>query len=46
MLTARDAPEDIQLCMDSGVDGYVTKPFRFNDLLAEVQRVGGIGAAG
>jgi DNA-binding response OmpR family regulator len=46
MLTARDAPEDIQLCMDSGVDGYVTKPFRFNDLLAEVQRLSGIRAAG
>lgn len=46
MLTARDAPEDIQLCSDSGANGYVTKPFRFNDLLAEVERLGGIGAAG
>ena len=39
MLTARDAPEDIQLCVASGANGYLTKPFRFTDLLAEIQRL-------
>ena len=36
MLTARDAPEDIQLCLASGANGYLTKPFRFADLLAQI----------
>jgi two-component system copper resistance phosphate regulon response regulator CusR len=39
MLTARDAPEDIQLCVASGANGYLTNPFRFTDLLAEIQRL-------
>src|SRR5215208_4812873 len=39
MLTARDAPEDIQLCLASGANGYLTKPFRFADLLAQIQRL-------
>src|SRR6476620_4394351 len=39
MLTARDAPEDIQLCFASGANGYLTKPFRFADLLAQIQRL-------
>jgi two-component system copper resistance phosphate regulon response regulator CusR len=39
MLTAHDAPEDIQLCVASGANGYLTKPFRFTDLLAEIQRL-------
>ncbi len=39
MLTARDAPEDIERCLISGANGYVTKPFRFADLLAEIQRL-------
>jgi DNA-binding response OmpR family regulator len=39
MLTARDAPEDIKLCFASGANGYLTKPFRFADLLAEIQRL-------
>jgi two-component system copper resistance phosphate regulon response regulator CusR len=39
MLTARDAPEDIQLCLASGANGYLTKPFRFAELLNQIQRV-------
>lgn len=39
MLTARDAPEDIQLCLSSGANGYLLKPFRFTDLLAQIQRL-------
>jgi len=46
MLTARDAPEDIQLCLASGANGYLTKPFRFADLLAQIQRLTSSGAAG
>jgi two-component system copper resistance phosphate regulon response regulator CusR len=41
MLTARDAPEDIKLCLASGADAYLTKPFRFAHLLAEIQRLAG-----
>ena len=40
MLTARDAPEDIQLCLASGASAYLTKPFRFAELLAEIHRLG------
>jgi two-component system, OmpR family, copper resistance phosphate regulon response regulator CusR len=39
MLTARDAPEDIQLCLSSGANDYLTKPFRFSDLLSHIQRL-------
>jgi two-component system copper resistance phosphate regulon response regulator CusR len=39
MLTARDGPEDIQLCLASGANAYLTKPFRFADLLAEIHRL-------
>jgi DNA-binding response OmpR family regulator len=46
MLTARDSPEDIQLCLASGADGYLTKPFRFGDLLAEVHRLARAAAGG
>lgn len=42
MLTARDAPEDIQLCLSSGANAYLTKPFRFADLLAEIHRLAGV----
>ena len=41
MLTARDAPEDIQLCFASGANGYLTKPFRFHELLDQIQRLTG-----
>jgi two-component system copper resistance phosphate regulon response regulator CusR len=39
MLTARDAPEDIERCLASGANAYLTKPFRFADLLAQIQRL-------
>ncbi len=39
MLTARDDAQDIRSAVDAGVDAYLTKPFRFNDLL---QRVGSL----
>ena len=42
MLTARDSPEDIQLCLASGASAYLTKPFRFADLLAEIHRLTGV----
>ena len=41
MLTARDAPEDVQLCVASGANAYLTKPFRFADLLDQIQRLAG-----
>jgi two-component system copper resistance phosphate regulon response regulator CusR len=46
MLTARDAPEDIRLCLASGANGYLTKPFRFKDLLDQIRRlaVGNLGS--
>jgi DNA-binding response OmpR family regulator len=46
MLTARDAPEDIQLCLKSGANAYLTKPFRFADLLAQIQRLADIPPEG
>jgi DNA-binding response OmpR family regulator len=36
MLTARDDPRDIQSAMATGINGYMTKPFRFDDLLRKV----------
>jgi two-component system copper resistance phosphate regulon response regulator CusR len=39
MLTARDTPEDISLCLASGANAYLTKPFRFADLLAQIHRL-------
>ena len=39
MLTARDAPEDIERCMTSGANAYLTKPFRFADLLSQIQHL-------
>ena len=41
MLTARDAPEDIRLCLQSGVNDYLTKPFRFDDLLDKIGTLAG-----
>jgi DNA-binding response OmpR family regulator len=37
MLTARDDPSDIRTALDAGADAYVTKPFRFDDLLHRVE---------
>ena len=48
MLTARDASEDIIRGLDAGADDYLTKPFRFEELLARLRaltRRGGGGGA-
>lgn len=36
MLTARDDPRDLRAATEAGVNAYVTKPFRFADLLERV----------
>jgi len=38
-LTASAMEEDQKRCIASGMDGYVTKPIRVNQLFAEVGRV-------
>jgi DNA-binding response OmpR family regulator len=37
MLTARDATEDLVQGLDLGADDYLTKPFRFDVLLARIR---------
>ena len=37
MLTARDAPEDIRISRDAGVDDFLGKPFRFDELLRRIR---------
>ncbi len=37
ILTARDAPEDKVRGLNAGADDYLTKPFRFEELLARVR---------
>jgi DNA-binding response OmpR family regulator len=37
MLTSRDAVEDIVRGLDCGADDYLSKPFRFDELLARVR---------
>ncbi len=36
MLTARDDPRDVRTALEAGADAYVTKPFRFADLLDRI----------
>jgi len=43
MLTARDAPEDIRNGRAAGVDDYLGKPFRFDDLLRRIHALVGDG---
>ncbi|GBD31778.1 Transcriptional regulatory protein CusR [bacterium HR33] len=37
MLTARDSTEDVVRGLDAGADDYLTKPFRFDELLARLR---------
>src|SRR6201999_1819190 len=37
MLTVRDRPADKVEALDAGADGYVTKPFDVNELLARIR---------
>jgi two-component system copper resistance phosphate regulon response regulator CusR len=37
LLTARDSSEDIVRGLDAGADDYLTKPFKFDELLARVR---------
>lgn len=37
MLTSRDAAEDIVRGLDAGADDYLSKPFRFDELLARLR---------
>jgi two-component system KDP operon response regulator KdpE len=39
MLTVRDRAEDKIEALDAGADGYVTKPFDVNELLAHIRAV-------
>lgn len=41
MLSARDTPEDIQACLSAGANACLAKPFRFADLLAQIQQLAG-----
>lgn len=36
MISARVSREDVQAGLDAGADGYVTKPFNPNDLVARI----------
>ena len=35
-MTAHDSPEDREYCFKIGVDGYISKPFRIEDLRKEL----------
>ncbi|MHB1327701.1 MAG: response regulator transcription factor [Gemmatimonadales bacterium] len=45
MLTSRDAGEDIVRGLDAGADDYLTKPFRFDELLARIRALHRRGGA-
>ena len=37
-MTAHDRPEDLNRCLESGMDGYTAKPLRVDALLAAIER--------
>jgi two-component system copper resistance phosphate regulon response regulator CusR len=45
MLTSRDAPEDVVRGLDAGADDYLSKPFRFDELLARIRALHRRGGA-
>lgn len=45
LLTAKDTPEDIIRGLDAGADDYLTKPFRFDVLLARLRALTRRGGA-
>jgi two-component system alkaline phosphatase synthesis response regulator PhoP len=38
MLSARGQAQDVQRALDAGANGYITKPFSYRELVAEVKR--------
>jgi len=46
MLTSRDAVEDVVRGLDAGADDYLSKPFRFDELLARIRALVRRGGAG
>ncbi|MDP9144013.1 MAG: response regulator transcription factor [Actinomycetota bacterium] len=45
MLTSRDAVEDVVRGLDAGADDYLSKPFRFEELLARMRALSRRGGA-
>jgi DNA-binding response OmpR family regulator len=45
LLTAKDSPEDVIRGLDAGADDYLTKPFRFDVLLARLRALTRRGGA-
>ncbi len=45
MLTSRDAVEDVVRGLDAGADDYLSKPFRFEELLARLRALSRRGGA-